>query len=1173
LTLSLSLFNIIGKDGSFTSPQIPENDDELSALEVASLLLQLLARFATDSMPLQSEDRVVVSSPHMSAQSATFVSSSSSPSSPRNNSVLTQQIPPSAQSLSSHSTTFVEPFCIDLHSTTFELLCCLLHQCKKRMSHSVTYRDILLSCLRLLKVNLHRLLMSNGLLQPSDVGLVPPRSSFESETVSSDDDTAADTFTTEQPESLLTSHTSARLTLKLRELLLYFIAEPHFANIQSEASDVLTVGLPLFYPSHHEQALFLLKLLTQASETPDDVGVQLLLQALFTVLTTHVSPSYLVLPPGPTEQQRTSNSSTPRLLDEEDAPLDPLHLFVPLISRLLKESHSSSPIVSPILHLLRAIQRDLLLRTERHSESGGNELLPAKALVIYVKLVFAQCRDTIDRILHTPQQERGRILNNEVQNSLFGILLPSLVHSLFLFVRNAWLARQTMSALLELVSALDQLNLIFSSSSFSQTLTTTGPLQPHTTTTTTTTLPSSSATISPSSPNSLFSSSEDLRVDRSRRRGHNSLGGVFTSSPPSPSPPPPRLTNLSSTSSSTPLSSHSFTPLARTKSASQSGSTSFHSHTLPLHTSLAGENLPTVGSVTDYYSTPQYQVVESTHPYTIGTDSKVVVRINGALYLSILFDERCATVKSRDYVQLYTPHIITTTTDETRHPLLQHDSSSVSSSANGLRNLNFAPFGERYSGVERTSWPRRRLLVPGDTVLIYFHTESTSSSSLSTPSTLTLTSATASYSSPTSASTDRPSTSSSSSSSSSLWGYRCLVVGHFPERRGEMWAYSWCYQLELTLSSLVAQFAATLIRGDPLTQEEMRVATILKSDLLREGLDEKFLSRFLSSSPSSHHEQHLPSVTWSSSWTEDRNRVFCEELIEARNEGWLFAHWLQERYGAPPLQSGRHVQRTERAVVAAMLWHSGLVDCARQWSTQLISGITSSSTSTSSSSLENNSQSKRSAPSNLTHSCSSLSPPSVLTAVCDLLHELRTKLHHLRQETITTTTTTTTTASQTTTSSSPMFGTVQLQISSDDTVTHHSQNRVLFNSTTFSSSGVVDLIHLRARFLLGAVVMPRRDTTLPTTEDALRSARAVLSFVLSSISLGDLRAAIRTRRSRALNRAVGLQSVWSLLTRISSTPIMKHEALALLGTALRASTGQSRVWPYHYLDDLEVISF
>lgn len=47
------------------------------------------------------------------------------------------------------------------------------------------------------------------------------------------------------------------------------------------------------------------------------------------------------------------------------------------------------------------------------------------------------------------------------------------------------------------------------------------------------------------------------------------------------------------------------------------------------------------------------RVCESLHPYHPNTNTKTVVTIPGALFLSLVFDERCATASADDYLQLY----------------------------------------------------------------------------------------------------------------------------------------------------------------------------------------------------------------------------------------------------------------------------------------------------------------------------------------------------------------------------------------------------------------------------------------------------------------------------------------------------------------------------------------
>ena len=88
---------------------------------------------------------------------------------------------------------------------------------------------------------------------------------------------------------------------------------------------------------------------------------------------------------------------------------------------------------------------------------------------------------------------------------------------------------------------------------------------------------------------------------------------------------------------------------------------------------------------------------------------------------------------------------------------------------------------------------------------------------------------------------------------------------------------------------------------------------------------------------------------------------------------------------------------------------------------------------------------------------------------------------------------------------------------------------------------------------------------------SIKNAQAVINFVLHPLPLEDVTKLLHIRRSRALSRSLGLQSMQSLL-RNASYPTMKHEALCFLGPALKSSGLVKRSWPYHYLDDLPVIT-
>eukprot|EP01119_Soliformovum_irregulare_P010328 TRINITY_DN2538_c2_g1_i2.p1 TRINITY_DN2538_c2_g1~~TRINITY_DN2538_c2_g1_i2.p1 ORF type:complete len:2760 (-),score=753.14 TRINITY_DN2538_c2_g1_i2:11-8005(-) len=164
------------------------------------------------------------------------------------------------------------------------------------------------------------------------------------------------------------------------------------------------------------------------------------------------------------------------------------------------------------------------------------------------------------------------------------------------------------------------------------------------------------------------------------------------------------------------------------------------------------------------------RITETQHPYS-ASHIKQVVNIPGAVFLALVFDESCTTAPT-DHLQLYRD---TTCQD---------------------------PVGDVYSG---TNWPRRRILVPGDTIVFCFSTDK--------------------------------------SVKGNLWGYRCIVVGHMPNSNQE--SIPWSAHLEKTLCCLGGQFSSVLISGNELTEIEIQAPAVFRSELLSRGPPEEICDQIL----------------------------------------------------------------------------------------------------------------------------------------------------------------------------------------------------------------------------------------------------------------------------------------------------------------------------------------
>ncbi len=617
--------------------------------------------------------------------------------------------------------------------------------------------------------------------------------------------------------------------MSIRELLLYFISEAPLdkqltrneqcarlmLKIQSEACDVLTVGLEVFYPSHTEQARFILKLLTQSTSVVHNelgIGSKMLLHSLFDVLVNHRSPSYLVLPPSDDEMDAAGMEKIP-----EESKIDPLHLFVPLITRLVKEAHElNSSGLSPVLPLLQAIQKDLLLRAEKYSSASD---IPARALIIYVQLITTQFKELFDRVLSASLTALTPDHLTEIQWSVVGSLMPTLMHTLFLFSNNCWLAHQIMPQLLDLIQAVDQINRLMAIDfDHSSKRTDSNPKLQH------------------------------------RKTAHLSMG--------------PGSINL---------------PAPLTRNNSNRDSLTFNSGEFNAPHSASFNNLGTANPA-------PHQVVESQHPYASGVDTKVIVRVPGAVFLSIVFDERCYSQQSRDYLQLCIPQLNVPGTGFSADPadsqyyLVGLEPTSKAPS--------FVPIGDRYSG-DRTRWPKRRVLVPGDTVMLHFHSENGPSTAVPRDEAI-----------------------------NTRWGYRCIVMGNMSDSRKI--TMPWSIHLEKTLCSLVGHLAAALISGEALIEEERVYDKLLSEDIFQGGLSEDVVDKLLT--PVNSAPVNLNTMPLSA----DPERDFCLDVKEGRGLGLLFAQWIADKSGQTIIKITNLIP-IERAILAALLRHLTIARAAYEF--------------------------------------------------------------------------------------------------------------------------------------------------------------------------------------------------------------------------------------------------
>ncbi|KAL6051777.1 putative SWIM zinc finger domain-containing protein, partial [Balamuthia mandrillaris] len=185
--------------------------------------------------------------------------------------------------------------------------------------------------------------------------------------------------------------------------------------------------------------------------------------------------------------------------------------------------------------------------------------------------------------------------------------------------------------------------------------------------------------------------------------------------------------------------------------------------------------------------------VESPHKYYPDADEEKVITIPGATHLCVTFDPRCSTKDNGDWLQLY------------RGP------------------FQTEPILTKFCGPS-TNWPKVPIIVPGDTVVFHFH----------------------------------------SNSFQTYWGYRCIVT---PLVLGQ--CRSWLYELERTVAHLTANSLGCMLIGPRVTSLEKRYEPLLQSPLFSGGWEE---------------EQMFEEDSSSSKKTQDRMEAEEEEEEEEGGE-------------------------------------------------------------------------------------------------------------------------------------------------------------------------------------------------------------------------------------------------------------------------------------------------
>jgi hypothetical protein len=488
------------------------------------------------------------------------------------------------------------------------------------------------------------------------------------------------------------------------------------------------------------------------------------------------------------------------------------------------------------------------------------------------------------------------------------------------------------------------------------------------------------------------------------------------------------------------------------------------------------------------------KVVESLHPYEAGKITKSIISIPEAAFLSLIFDERCSTLDAGDTLELFE--------DEACH-----------------RKINTLP--AVFSG-NRSKWPRRRVIVPGNKVIFVFKTQTAQNPPKIASAKFASSFETATSLPQTSSSTSSPS---SKKSSSTAWGFRCVVIGNMIST--VQTALPWSVHLEKTLCCLGGQLAASLIRGDPISEAEQHLeATWLNHPLFDGGLILQ---------PSSDDSLSTP--------LEDSSHSFLLSIVNMSEPGVAFVKHVYSFLPPtlPALESKlASVRRAERSTLSAILAHSGMVPLAQQLTSYLVQPTTPASSASLPDFMD---------PQGPISQC--------LRALAGQMKRIRDSILQRRQQSL---------------SKSEDSEKTSYRAFAEPVV-----EKALFLTRDVAPSfrGVSpDMDASAIRIMTVSRLGPR-------LEVLTNISGAIASFVLSSGPLHtSILHALAMRKRRATHRCDGFEAMWCLLQSVRGSE-MRQEVLRFLGSSMRLSASNlgfissssseeqlTSIWPHSYLDHL-----
>lgn len=315
-------------------------------------------------------------------------------------------------------------YCVETDKKFFELIHSVVYQTLECELPEETKAYVILTCMRLLKVNIHEVADSERSLQ--ELGLE-----------------------------------NAPILKDIREMLNQFIEKPPLANvgeisrlIQSEASSALTLGFLILHGPTSEGRVFVLQLLKDAATLSP--GKQEFLQILLTQFADWDDVTDVLIE---SEQNKDANSKEDAMdVDASDKHRISQELLEALVTfafhesvSFVKSSHfETAPVISPALRLLLILQRDII-----SNPANSSYLVP------FVKNVLGRCTELVQVILQSHQDKVANgSLDNVLKSSLIGCIPQSLITALGRkkFVSDLNFARTNLPHIMAFLQNMDKLN-------------------------------------------------------------------------------------------------------------------------------------------------------------------------------------------------------------------------------------------------------------------------------------------------------------------------------------------------------------------------------------------------------------------------------------------------------------------------------------------------------------------------------------------------------------------------------------------------------------------------------------------------------------------------------------------------------------------------------------------